>query len=143
GTGIHPGSFGESALVLILLAAVYLIATKTASYRIILSTLAGAGLFTTALYLAGVPNAFPPLHSLASGSILFVSVFYATDPVSAPKKPAAQWIYGFLIGTTAMLIRQFSLFGEGTSFAVLLGNTFASLFDELLKKKTQKETAAA
>ncbi len=134
--GVRPGSFGESAVIPIIAAAVFLIITKTANWRIILSTLAGAALLTLALWLAGIPAALPPPSALLAGSLLFVAVFYATDPVSAPKRPASQLIYGVIIGVAAILIRQFSLFAEGTSFAVLLGNMFAPLLDYIFRKRT-------
>jgi len=134
-TGIRPGSFGESALLLIVAAAIFLAVTKTANFRIIISTLAGAAILTLPLWLSGMKGAYLPVEALLSGSLIFVAVFYATDPVSAPKKHRAQWVYGILIGVAAVLIRQFSLFSEGTSFAVLLGNTFAPLLDETLGEK--------
>lgn len=128
-TGIHPGSMGESAIILIVLGALYLIYTKTASWRIILSILVPFVILQSAFYYTGVSLA-PPLESLFSGSLLFVSVFMATDPVSSAKKKTGQIWYGILIGIVFVLIRNFSLFPEGASFAVLMGNTFASLLDE-------------
>ncbi len=58
-----------------------------------------------------------------------------TDPVSSAKKPQAVLIYGFLVGGIAAVVRTFSLFPEGTSFGILIGNTFASLIDEIFVKK--------
>jgi Na+-transporting NADH:ubiquinone oxidoreductase subunit B len=72
-----------------------------------------------------------------------VAVFMVTDPVSAPKRPLSQWIYGAIIGSASVIIRTFSLFPEGTSFALLLGNTFASLLDELVTKKKKPKKVAA
>jgi Na+-transporting NADH:ubiquinone oxidoreductase subunit B len=135
--GLRPGSMGESSIILIFLAAVYLIVTKTASWRLIVSTFLSAAILTFALHLFGVAKALPP-GALLAGSIFFVSVFYATDPVSGAKKNAAQWLYGAIIGSTTILIRTFSLFPEGTSFGVMLGNTFASLLDHLVTKKKPK-----
>lgn len=132
--GLRMGSLGEGAPILIILAAIYLIATKTASWRLMVSTILSALILTTALLFASVPKALP-LQSLLAGSFLFVAVFMATDPVSAPKKPLAQWLYGGLIGVAVVLIRTFSLFPEGTSFAILMGNTAASLFDDMVTKK--------
>jgi len=126
-TGLRDGAIGESPVVLIALAAVYLVATKTASWRIIVSELAAGG-------------ALPPA-SLLAGSFLFVAVFMGTDPVTAPKKPASQWAYGALIGFAAIVIRTFSAFPEGTSFAVLIGNTFASLMDEIAAGRKRPRTA--
>ncbi len=128
--GIRSGSLGESAVILIVLAGIYLIATKTASWRIILSTLLSFLVLSSALFFLGVEGSFPPLESVLSGSILFVVVFMATDPVTGPKKNQAQYLYGIVIGSVTCLVRIFSLFPEGTSFGVLMGNTFASLFDE-------------
>jgi len=131
--GLRTGSIGEASALLILAAGIYLIATKTASWRIILSTLLSALILTFALLVAGIQKALP-MESLLAGSFLFVTVFMATDPVSAPKKPGAQWAYGAIIGTVTVLVRTFSLFPEGTSFGVLMGNTAAALLDELAAK---------
>lgn len=138
--GFRPGSIGEGPILLIVLAAVYLIATKTASWRLIVSTVGSGVLLTAALLAAGVERALP-LESLLAGSFLFVAVFMSTDPVSAPKKPLAQWCYGAIIGVSVVLVRTFSLFPEGTSFGILLGNTAASLLDEWAAKAKAKGAA--
>jgi len=141
-TGLRDGAIGESSTILIAAAAIYLIATKTASWRIIVSELAAGGILSSVLYFAGAPAALPPTALLA-GSFLFVSVFMGTDPVSAPKKPASHWIYGALIGATAVIIRTFSAFPEGTSFAVLIGNTFASMIDDIVAGRINARKANA
>jgi Na+-transporting NADH:ubiquinone oxidoreductase subunit B len=140
--GNRAGSIGESSVILIAGAAVYLIATKTAQWRLILSTVIGGAVMAGAFLLAGVDKALP-IQALLAGSFLFVAVFMSTDPVSAPKKPAAQWAYGLLIGAVIIVIRTFSLFPEGTSFALLLGNTFASLFDRIVNESAKKKAAKA
>jgi Na+-transporting NADH:ubiquinone oxidoreductase subunit B len=134
--GLRPGALGESPVILILIAAIFLMVTRTASWIIICSTLGSAGLLTFIFDMTGVPVAFDTLPALMSGSLLFVTVFMATDPVSAPKNKPAQIIYGTVIGTTSVLVRTFSpSFSEGTSFGVMIGNTFAMLFDEITGKK--------
>lgn len=95
--GLRVGSIGEGSSLLIVLAGIYLVATKTANWRLIVSTIGSGALLTGALLLAGVSKALP-MESLLAGSFLFVAVFMVTDPVSAPKKPLAQWLYGLLIG---------------------------------------------
>lgn len=138
--GNRIGSIGESSVILIALAAVYLIATKTAQWRLIVSTVIGGTIMAAALLISGSPKALP-MQSLLGGSFLFVAVFMATDPVSAPKKPLAQWLYGLMIGMVIIIIRTFSLFPEGTSFALLLGNTFASLYDKLVSDAAKRKAA--
>jgi len=126
--GQRSGAMGEGMVLLIIAAAVYLIATKTASWRIILSSVLAGTVLNAILYYSGVKRALP-MESLLAGSFLYVSVFMATDPVSAPKKQLSHYFYGTLIGATLIIIRTFSAFPEGTSFALLFGNTFANLID--------------
>lgn len=139
--GFRPGSIGEGPVLLIVLAAAYLIATKTASWRLIVSTVASGAVLAFALLAAGVGKALP-MESLLAGSFLFVAVFMSTDPVSAPKKNGAQWFYGAIIGVSIVLVRTFSLFPEGTSFGIFIGNMAASLLDDLAAKAKAKKAAA-
>lgn len=140
--GSRSGAIGESSIVLIALAAIYLMATKTAQWRLILSTLLSGAILCVALWLFKAPGALPP-QSLLAGSFVFVAVFMATDPVTAPKKKSAQWTFGAIIGFSVIIIRSFSLFSEGTSFAILLGNSFASMFDRMVVNSEKKRKAKA
>lgn len=158
--GRRVGALGESSIFLIILAGIYLIYTKTANWRMILSTLTSATILVVIFYFSGLMEQLSPAMSpqgksglehlevilsfLFSGSLFFVAVFMATDPVSAPNKKISQYIYGVIIGSVTILIRVFSGFPEGTSFGILLANTFASLLDEIIpaqKKKTAKKPA--
>jgi len=140
--GLRPGAMGESMTLLIVLAAVYLILTKTASWRIMLATLVGGAVTNLIILATGAQKALP-MESLLAGSFLYMSVFMATDPVSAPKKQPSHYIYGVLIGATAVIIRTFSAFPEGTSFAILFGNTFANLIDIAVDSFKKKAPAPA
>jgi len=140
--GLHSGAMGETMTLLIALAALYLILTKTASWRIILSTILGGALTNFIVLATGAQKALP-MESLLAGSFLYMSVFMATDPVSAPKRQPSHYIYGALIGATAVIIRTFSAFPEGTSFAILFGNTFASLIDIAVDSFKKKPAPAA
>ncbi len=130
--GTIAGSAGETSALLILAAAVYLLATKTASWRIMLSCTLTFAALGTLLYLLDVTQA-DPLVALLSGGFLFGTVFMATDPVSAPADKTAQVFYGVLIAAATVLIRTYSLFTEGVMFAILLANTFAPLMDRQVK----------
>ncbi len=140
-TGIRMGAIGESAVILIVLAAVYLVYTKTAGWRTILSTIGSFIVLQGILFYSGIISA-PLPESLLAGSLLFIAVFMVTDPISSAKKPLGQIFYGTVVGVSLALIRDFSLFPEGASFAILMGNMFAPLLDELavkLKKKGVKK----
>lgn len=131
--GNTSGSMGETSALLILAAGAYLIYTKTAAWENIVSTLVGFLAANTAFYLLGIPSVPHPLYGLLSGGILFGAVFMVTDPISSPKTKEAKWIYGILIGVSTVVIRGFALFAGGMMFAILIGNTFAPLLDEIVK----------
>ncbi len=131
--GQIAGSMGEISSFWILLAAVYLVYTKTASLRIMLSgTVAFLGL-STLLYATGAV-AVNPLVSILTGGFLFAIVFMATDPITAPRDKTSQIFFGVLIGLLALIIRTFANFPEGAMFAVLLGNTFGPLIEMQVKQ---------
>jgi Na+-transporting NADH:ubiquinone oxidoreductase subunit B len=140
--GTISGSAGETSALLILLAAVYLLVTKTASWRIMLSCTLTFLILGTVLYLLDVTQS-DPLVSLLSGGFLFGTVFMATDPISAPGDKFAQLIFGVLIAAATLLIRTYSLFTEGVMFAILFANTFAPLLDRQVKAfKAGRKVAA-
>ena len=138
--GNIAGSLGETSSLLILLGAVYLLYKKVASWQLMLSTVASAGIFAAILYLTGVSLA-NPLFVLFSGGLMFSSVFMVTDPVSAPKEKAVQWLAGILVGVITVIIRTFGLFTEGVTFAILIVNALTPLFE--LKYKEFKDTRKA
>jgi Na+-transporting NADH:ubiquinone oxidoreductase subunit B len=138
--GFKNGSMGEGMIILIILAAIYLIWTKTASWKIMLSTLLGAAAASAAFFYTGIPKALDPLTSLLSGSLLFVAVFMATDPVSAPKREGLKWIYGLMIGMITIVVRTFSLFPEGVSFALLIANILVPFMEEVIPNPKKVKT---
>jgi len=136
--GLISGSSGETSSLLILLAAVYLIVTKTASWKIMLSCAGTFAVLSTIFHYSGL-YAANPLYSLLSGGFLFATVFMTTDPISAPTDGWAKIAYGALIALAAILIRTFSLFTEGIMFAILFANIFSPLLDRQLKAFTARK----
>lgn len=132
-TGFVSGSMGETSALLIILAGIYLIVTKTAKWQAMLSTILSLAIFTWAFY--PTQN---PLYFLVSGGAMFGIVFMVTDPVSSPKGIWGIWIYGLLIGFLTVFIRRYSLFAEGFMFALLLTNAFIPLIEYGLEKVGKK-----
>ncbi|MFC1887340.1 RnfABCDGE type electron transport complex subunit D [Candidatus Cloacimonadota bacterium] len=128
-TGLIPGSMGETSAILILLAALFLIITKTAKWQAMLSTFISFNIFAIIFYQQ------LPFTYLFSGAILFGIVFMVTDPVSMPKNKTAVWIYGALIGMLTVFIRKLSLFTGAFGFAVLITNTFMPIIEFGLNKR--------
>ena len=132
--GLIPGSFGETSTLAILIGAVLLLATGIASWRIMLSVVAGgllmgwvANLFATPTYPASFLS---PVEQLLFGGFAFAAVFMATDPVTAARTNAGKYFYGLLVGAMAIVIRTYNNgYPEGAMLAVLLGNALAPLID--------------
>ncbi len=132
--GFIPGSVGETSTLCILIGAAILLVTGIASWRIMLSVFAGgfvmaaiAHAFPTATYPASM---LTPLEQLTLGGFAFAAVYMATDPVTASRTNPGKYVYGFLIGVIAVLIRTYNNgYPEGAMLAVLLMNAFAPLID--------------
>lgn len=139
--GNVSGSLGETSAILIIIAGIYLIYKKVASWEIMAGVLIGFSGLSGALMLLGneqIPNL---LFGIFAGGLLFGTIFMATDPISAPKTKEGKWIYGVLIGIITVIIRGYALFAGGIMFAILISNTFAPIIDEGVKhyKKYKKE----
>jgi Na+-transporting NADH:ubiquinone oxidoreductase subunit B len=68
---------------------------------------------------------------------VYAAVFMVTDPVSAPKLPLSQWIYGAFIGAMVVFFRYKAIFAGGVAFSILLGNTISPSLDLWLKRINQ------
>jgi len=146
---LGAGSIGEVCAPLIILAGIYLLATRTANWRLMLSPLLAAsamvGLLHHVLGIARVPS-LP--FSLLSSSLLYGCVFMVTEPVSAPRKPLAMWLYGAFIGTTIIILRWLGQFPGSVSFSILLGNSVGPSLDMAVaawqgRRKPHKSEGAA
>lgn len=138
--GFIPGSIGETCKILIIIAGIYLIYKKAASWQIMAGSFTGFIATSSILYFLTDLNVTNPLYGMLLGGFLFGTVFMATDPVSAAKTETGKWIYGIIIGGVTVLIRALSLFNGGMMFAILIGNTFAPIFDYFIKEaKTRKK----
>lgn len=132
--GLIPGSFGETSTLCILIGALMLLATGIASWRIMLSVFAGGAMMSLIAHWCATPL-YPASYltigqQLCLGGFAFAAVFMATDPVTAAHTNTGKYIYGFLIGVIAILIRVYNNgYPEGAMLAVLLMNAFAPLID--------------
>ncbi|SCY02705.1 RnfABCDGE type electron transport complex subunit D [Alkaliphilus peptidifermentans] len=144
--GNVSGSMGETSVFLILIGAVILLYTKAADWRLMVSPIIGFVGLSSILTLMGVANDPGPLFGLLSGGILFVAIFFATEPITAPKNKEAKIIYGLFIGIITLLIRVYGIFVGGAMFAVLIMNTFAPIIDigfKNLNSRKRKQVKAA
>lgn len=135
--GLYPGSIGETSTIAILLGMVFLLMTGIASWKVISSFFAGG--LIMALILNGVAGPedyyfqLPAFHQLLFGGFMFGMVFMATDPVTAAQTGKGKFIYGFLGGFLAILIRVINpAYPEGVMLGILIANVFAPTIDHIV-----------
>jgi Na+-transporting NADH:ubiquinone oxidoreductase subunit B len=140
--GFIPGSIGETSTLAILLGAVFLLYTGIASWKIMLSVFVGGSVMGL-LFNAFAVNPFmeiPFYQHLFLGGFAFGAVFMATDPVTAAQTEKGKYIYGFLIGFIAVIVRVLNpAYPEGMMLAILLMNVFAPLIDHYIVRGNVKK----
>lgn len=127
--GFIPGSIGETSVIAIALGAILLLWTGVASWKTMLSVFVGGALM--GFVLQGVEgNHILWYQHLVFGGFAFGAVFMATDPVTSARTECGKYVYGFLIGVVAVMVRVLNPgFPEGMMLAILLMNAFAPLID--------------
>lgn len=127
--GFIPGSIGETSVVAIAIGAVILLWTGIASWRTMFSVIVG-GAIAAVIFQATDMCAIAWYEHLVLGGFAFGAVFMATDPVTSARTNTGKYIYGFLIGALAIIIRVMNPgYPEGMMLAILFGNMMAPLID--------------
>ena len=127
--GLIPGSIGETSVIAIALGAIILLWTGVASWKTMLSVFVGGA--AMGWLLEGVNgNQIIWWQHLVLGGFAFGAVFMATDPVTSARTECGKYIYGFLIGVVAVMVRVLNPgFPEGMMLAILLMNVVAPFID--------------
>lgn len=131
--GLIPGSIGETSVIAIAIGALILLYTRIASWRTMVSVFLGGAFVAVLFNMSGSESAaaeMPWYVHLVTGGFCFGAVFMATDPVTSARTERGKYIYGFLIGSLAVLIRVLNPgYPEGMMLAILFMNMFAPLID--------------
>lgn len=144
-TGLMPGSIGETSVIAIAIGAIILLWTGVASWKTMLSVFVGGAFMAWVFNVAGPDTAMahmPWYEHLVLGGFCFGAVFMATDPVTSARTETGKYIYGFLIGVMAIIIRVLNPgYPEGMMMAILLMNIFAPLIDYFVVQRNISQRA--
>lgn len=128
-TGLMPGCVGETSVIAIAIGAVILLVTGIASWKTMLGVFVG-GTFTAILCKATGSTPIDWWEHLVMGGFCFGAVFMATDPVTSARTETGKYIYGFLVGMMAIIVRTLNAgYPEGMMLAIFFGNMVAPLID--------------
>lgn len=127
--GLIPGSVGETSVIAILIGAVILLWTGIASWKTMLGVFAG-GILTALIFSFTGSTTLTWYEHIVLGGFCFGAVFMATDPVTSARTEAGKYVFGFLVGIVAIIIRVMNPgYPEGMMLAILLMNMFAPAID--------------
>ena len=130
--GNCAGSMGETFRLGIILGGLFLMFTKVSNWRIPVSYIGSAFLFSLIGHKFSPETIAPPVFQILTGGLLFGAMFMATDPVTSPFTKAGKFIFGILCGILTILIRSFSGYVEGVMFSIVIMNAFTPLIDHVV-----------
>ena len=127
--GLMPGSVGETSVIAIAIGAIILLWTGIASWKTMLSVFVGGSLMGILFQVMG-KSSVAWWEQLILGGFCFGAVFMATDPVTSARTEVGKWIYGFIVGAMALIVRVMNPgYPEGMMLAIFFGNVIAPLID--------------
>jgi len=136
--GRQVGGIGTICGAALLAGGIYLVLKGVIRWEIPVSFLAGMAV-TAAIFHAVDPSRFAsPAFHLLTGFTLIGAFFLATEDSSSPVNFIPMLIYGAVVGSIAVLIRNIGVFAEGLVFAVLVGNLIQPLLDKIRPKALGK-----
>lgn len=131
--GRLPGTIGEISALMLLLGASYLVYRGWLRWRI---PAAAFGVVLVAALLLG----HNPLFHFFAGSLMFGAFFMATDPMTSPRYPKGQIVFGVGFGLIIMAMRLWGwqtpgayAFTEGTTFGILIMNLTVPFLNKRFK----------
>lgn len=124
------GCIGEISALALLLGLGYMLYRRVITWHIPFYYLATVVAMTSILYLATGDAKYLPLAHLLSGGLMLGAIFMATDYTTSPMTIKGQIIFAIGCGVLTVVIRAFSAYPEGVSFAILIMNALVPLIDK-------------
>lgn len=150
--GEVPGVLGETSKLALLLGLVYMLYRRVVSWRIPAAFIGavflcylvkeGTQVNTYAQAMSGNMSAAwgtalsNTVFQVLSGSVFLGAIFMATDYSTSPMTDTGKIIMGLGCGILLFVIRAFSSYPEGCSFAILFMNVATPLIDRLTMPKS-------
>ena len=126
--GNRAGCIGETSIILILLAFIYLLVTRIIDGKATISMVATVALAT---WISGGDI----VMALISGGLLFGAVFMVTDYATTPVTSWGRIAFGIGCGLITFLIRKFGGYPEGVMFSILIMNAVTPFLNNLTSRK--------
>ena len=133
--GNMGGCLGEVSALALFLGLLYLLWRRVITWHIPFYYVSTFFLLTAITWLNTDDIRFEPVTHLLSGGLLLGAFFMATDYVTTPMTRKGQVIFAVGCGILTYVIRFYSAYPEGVSFAILIMNAFVPLIDKLTPQR--------
>lgn len=128
-TGYTGGCIGEVSALALLLGLAYMLYRRIITWHIPFYYLGTVFIFSGILWLSSNNIQVEPVTQILSGGLLLGAIFMATDYVTSPMTKNGKIIFAVGCGLLTVIIRQYSAYPEGVSFAILIMNAFVPVID--------------
>lgn len=125
---------GATSLLLVLIALVVLLITRSLSTEILLGYVLGVAMLAAYFYTDEPSYYAPPTFFLTTGTVLLSVILMLTDFSSLPVCNSARFVYGFIVGCLVVLIRTYTSYYDGTPLAILLASFLVPYCDIVCTK---------
>ncbi|MBQ9444907.1 MAG: RnfABCDGE type electron transport complex subunit D [Lachnospiraceae bacterium] len=129
------GVIGETSALCLLIGGLFLVFIKVIEIRIpavYIGTFAVLTVITAAFRGYNDPFIFM-LEELCAGGLMLGVWFMATDYVTSPITPKAQYVYALLLGVLTWIFRLIGKSAEGVSYAIIFMNCLVPLIENYTK----------
>ena len=131
--GLHGGAIGETCALALLIGFAYLVIRRVIKWYVPAAFVGTT--FVCYLVYGGFDVVFALQHVLAGG-LLLGAIFMATDYVTTPTTNKGRVVFCVGAGLLTFAIRQFGMYPEGVSIAILTMNLLTPYINDFTKKKT-------
>lgn len=133
--GYTGGSMGEMSAAALLLGLFYMLYRRIITWHIPFYYIGTFFILNAIVWLSSSSVSLEPITHLLSGGLLLGAFFMATDYTTSPMSQNGKIIFAIGCGILTFVIRIYSSFPEGVSFAILIMNAFVPLLDKYAKPR--------
>ncbi len=133
--GNTGGCLGEVSALALLLGLAYMLWRRVITWHIPFYYISTVFVLTAVLYLATGDVRYEPVTHLLSGGLMLGAIFMATDYTTSPMTKNGQILFAVGCGALTVIIRLYSAYPEGVSFAILIMNAFVPLIDKYARPR--------
>lgn len=128
--GYRGGCIGEVSVIALIIGLFYMLYRKIITWHIPFYFIATTFIIISIMWLITGNYQFEPVSHILSGGLMLGAIFMATDYTTSPMSRKGKIIFAVGCGALTAVIRIWSTYPEGVSFAILIMNAFVPIIDK-------------